>query len=111
MVLRNGRRNDQSEEFVTESADIMDLAEIARKLHGVPGHGPDAWHAMRERVEALECRAAVADTLLMALQSMCSVWVTVCHSQGWEPDHMSQYINARAAIAAASIWENQNAPT
>ena len=44
---------------------------------------------------------AAAPDLLAALQGMCSVWVTVCNSKGWEPEHMSQYTDARAAIAKA----------
>jgi len=41
------------------------------------------------------------DQLLEALESMCSVWVTVCNSKGWDTEHMSQYVEARAAIKAA----------
>lgn len=44
---------------------------------------------------------AAAPQLLEALESMCSVWVTVCNSKGWGPEHMSQYVEARAAIKAA----------
>ena len=45
---------------------------------------------------------AINAELIAALQSMCSVWVTVCNSKGWEPSHVSQYTDARAAIANAT---------
>lgn len=41
------------------------------------------------------------DQLAAALEGMCSVWATVCYSKGWDPDHVIQYTNARAAIKAA----------
>jgi hypothetical protein len=44
---------------------------------------------------------ASAPDLLQALRGMCSVWASVCNSRGWEPDHISEYSNARAAIARA----------
>ena len=47
-------------------------------------------------------RAACFDDLLAALRDMCGIWVSVCNSQGWEPDHMQQYTRARAAIARAT---------
>ena len=47
-------------------------------------------------------RAACFDDLLAALRDMCRIWVSVCNTQGWEPDHMQQYTRARAAIARAT---------
>ncbi len=42
---------------------------------------------------------ALIEELAKALERMCSVWVTVCNSKGWEPEHMSQYTDARVALA------------
>jgi len=58
-------------------------------------------HGSRAGREANARLIAAAPDLLAALQGMCSVWVTVCNSKGWEPEHMSQYTDARAAIAKA----------
>jgi hypothetical protein len=44
---------------------------------------------------------AAAPDLLEVLQGMCSVWATVCNSKGWEPEHVTQYTDARKAIAKA----------
>jgi len=59
----------------------------------------DARHAAAEL--ALEADA-VRDELVKALSGMVSVWRTVCSSKGWEPEHMSQYTAALAAIANAT---------
>lgn len=50
----------------------------------------------------IERRAACFDSLLAALNGMCSVWQTVCNSKGWEPGHVVQFTKAQAAIKAAT---------
>ena len=60
----------------------------------------------RKAREKLRLEAA-APMLLEALQGMCSVWVTVCNSKGWDPEHMSQYVKARTAISSATTDEEQ----
>lgn len=51
---------------------------------------------------ATTANAEAAPDLLRALQGMCSVWQTVCDSKGWSPEHVTQYADARAAIARAT---------
>lgn len=35
---------------------------------------------------------------LLALESMCMMWRSVCIAHGWEPEHMREYNNARRLI-------------
>lgn len=44
---------------------------------------------------------ATAPELLQALEQMAEMWVSVCNSRGWEPEHMARYVKARAAIKKA----------
>jgi len=44
---------------------------------------------------------SAAPDLFEALHAMCEMWVSVCKSQGWEPEHLAQYGQARAALAKA----------
>ena len=39
--------------------------------------------------------------LVDALNEMSSMWVSVCNPRGWEPEHMSQFTKARAALSKA----------
>ncbi len=56
----------------------------------------DARHAAAEIAAEGD---ALVEELTKALDRMCSVWVTVCNSKGLEPEHMSQYTDARAVLA------------
>lgn len=44
---------------------------------------------------------AASKKLYEALDAMRSMWATVCDAQGWERDHLAEYSNAIAALAAA----------
>lgn len=42
---------------------------------------------------------ALITELVEALEGMAAMWVSVCNPRGWEPDHMTQYRTARAALS------------
>lgn len=82
------------------SADKSKAVQIAEKLsHDLPTILRIDAEAAGDELRRIE---AVNRELLEALQGMASVWVSTCSSNGWSPEHMSQYTAARAAIAKAT---------
>ena len=49
-----------------------------------------------ERLAALEAENA---RLRAALQDMADMWRTICSANRHDPEHMIEYVNARAALA------------
>lgn len=51
--------------------------------------------------EAAARLIAAAPALVEALEDMVAMWRTVCEASGWDPEHMSQYEKAEAALSLA----------
>jgi hypothetical protein len=41
----------------------------------------------------------MSNELRQAAQAFADAWVSVCNAHGWEPEHISQYVALRAALA------------
>lgn len=59
-------------------------------------HGKDL-----AEIEANATLIAAAPELLQALEGMAGIWLSTCSAMGWDPEHLPQYGEARAAIAKA----------